>query len=43
MQCGGNMEKEERVDDTKKADISVEVVWVCEECSYEVIIDNDEY
>lgn len=33
--CGGDMYQEERVDDTEKADISEEVVWVCEECGHE--------
>jgi DNA-directed RNA polymerase subunit M/transcription elongation factor TFIIS len=33
--CGGDMEFEIRVDDTEKADISEEKVWVCTECGYE--------
>lgn len=38
--CGGNMEREERVDDTSMADISEEIAWACEECGYEWIVDN---
>lgn len=33
--CGGEMEREERVNDTRYADISIEVVYVCPECSNE--------
>jgi len=32
------MEREERVGNTRMANISEEVAWVCEECGYEFII-----
>lgn len=34
------MEKEERVDDTSKADVSEEIVYVCEECGHEFYKSN---
>ena len=35
--CGDEMTREERVADTEKADISTEIVWVCETCGHEFI------
>jgi len=40
--CGGEMYREERVDDTSKADISTERVYVCEECGEEWNPDENE-
>jgi RNase P subunit RPR2 len=39
--CGDVMIREERVDDTEKADISTEIVYVCESCGHEFIINKD--
>jgi len=38
--CGADMEREERVLDTRIADISEEIAWVCEECGHEFIVTN---
>lgn len=38
--CGGEMEREERIDDTEKADISTEIAYVCEDCGHEFIISQ---
>jgi len=44
-ECGGNMHKEEHVDDTSKADMSSYFVWECEDCGYETdeFEEDDEF
>lgn len=36
-QCGATMEKDERVVDTRKADVSTEEFYYCPECGQEFI------
>lgn len=38
--CGDVMYLEERVDDTEKADISTEKIYVCESCGHEFKINS---
>lgn len=37
--CGDDMELEEVVEDTAKADISTQKIWVCETCGHEFIVN----